>query len=105
MSTSQNEIEYQYAVVLSTGHLSRWLAEEWEAPIKDPVANEIHDRQGWCIPYGYRTRLWDEDEYFKLPDELVQICDWVREHCRPDVTHIIFDSDGPNMEGLPVYEW
>lgn len=105
MNTSQTEIEYQHAVVLGTGHLPRWLAEEWEVPILDNVASDIHDRLGTCIPYGYRTRLWDADEYFKLPLELCNICTWVREHCWPQVTHIIFDSDGPNMEGLKTYDW
>jgi hypothetical protein len=105
MRNKKTEIEYQHAVVLGTGHLPRWLAEEWEVPIDDNVASEIHDRLGICIPYGYRFRLRDKEEYPSLPAELRILCDWVHKHCWPQVTHVIFDSNGPSMKGLRTYEW
>jgi hypothetical protein len=108
-----NEIEYQHAVVLSTAHIPRWLAEEWEEPIPKDVATAVHDRNGWSIPYGYLTLVYDAEAFEEaascpgrpLAEELRVICAWVRGHCLPPVSRIIFDCDGPKMEGLPIYDW
>ena len=101
-------VEYRKSAVISTGHLPRSVAEEWEIPITGDVANEILYRTGVCIPYGYMMCLpseWIDEEIKDLPLELLNICEWALAFCDDDTTHIVFDRDGPRVPLLPFYEW
>jgi hypothetical protein len=102
-----SNIEYQKDVVMLTNHLPLWLAEEWEQPVTHEDLTGLGARAGYCIPYGYRCWVFEEEDWQwrTIPEELKIICLWVREHCDPDTSHIVFDRDGEQMEGLTTFEW
>lgn len=105
-------IETFTVVVLSTGHLTKEVAEGLDAIIEMRRDNTQHhldpeDWRYWVIAESWSEYGWwiwadIEDGISELPASLYDCLCFAREsNCR----WIMFDCDGPLEEGLTRYEW
>jgi len=102
-STSFNEaLEIETCLVLTTGHLSpqtadilnAWVsAERSDCPIT--VGGTPY---GWFVP----ARQLHRAEFTPLPEDLVAV---LRFASAKGCDHVLFDRDGPTLDGLQHHEW
>ena len=98
--------EYLSVVRVSTAHLTQATASRLLSRLKEDPTEAVENgwvgytSHGWIV-YLYYERPEEED----FPEDLWAVIEWVRANCRPGVSHVWFDCDAPEVEGLPSYEW
>lgn len=61
-----------------------------------------------CYPNDYGAFVYVDETFntshpdVDVPDDLATV---LREAAKHDIVWIKFDSDGPTIDGLPVYDW
>lgn len=95
-------VEWRRTVVLSTGHLTKDTARRGDNAVseKDPVLFP------WT--YGYMAYAYPErSRLLNIPDDLWDCCEWANKQKEDpeEPIYIFFDQDGPEMDGLPTYDW
>lgn len=88
--------ELRRVIVISTAHITRELAEQWNS-------GDIHRTDAAPIPYGYWCPVYTDP--MDVHPIVWDICQWVRATAGPDVSAIQFDTDGPLYPDLPRYDW
>ncbi len=94
-------IEIHQVLVLSTGHLPRWAAEGMEnTPMRSSPADErLRGLSFDNLTYGYLVYVGGAGDQ-NVPEELAPAWTFAHKH---DIEWIKFD--GPEVEGLPTWEW
>lgn len=91
-------IETRKFLVLSTSHVTEKTAHLLDTtPVQNwPVAGGPYGTFGWFI-YAH-----DEDAEGNIPEELMGVFRYAREH---GCDNVLFDCDAGQIDGLPTYEW
>ncbi len=99
-------LELRRCVVLSTGHLT-----QATALAADMSSTPDNDEHLFRTEYGYFAYLSQTHEP-AMPDDYWECCQYVHERLKqlPDYNedeaiYLMFDRDGPRMDGLPHYDW
>ena len=90
--------EINKELVLSTAHMPEWLTKEFDE--YETEEGSLLEISFDPLPYGYR--VYTGYDTFDYPKELIAPiklalslgCKW-----------LVFDSDGPVVEGLQQWEW
>jgi hypothetical protein len=109
-------MEFQRVLVLSTAHLPQWIAEGLDGMSGGQVSEEVADKLAGVsfdrLEYGYLVyvsysgsdgRRRDDDGLdAQHPEEMRPAMKLARAH---DCDYIRYDSDGPKIAGLQVWDW
>lgn len=95
-------IEQGRYCVLSTAHLTvqtAGLLDQWASwPPTDRPIDIAASVYGWFVP----TRLPGEAQQVQLPDDLLKLMAFGREHA---FRFLLLDCDGDSADALPVHDW
>ena len=98
------ELEIAKVLVVSTGHVSKDEAELWNDD--QGVGDDGQWSRGWARDWGWMLYLGmekdTEDEFAGVSEGLRGVIETAR---LADCIWIMFDCDGPTIEGIPTYDW
>ena len=102
MTEQTPSIEIAKMLVLSTGHLRRGTAAMLDGPRDEwKVFAPTYFAKG---EYGWFVNVSDEDHTTRahMPGDLLSCMNLAQEQ---DADWIMFDRDGPRVDGIAFYEW
>jgi len=102
------KLEIHKMLVLTTGHVSQLTALK----IHEGMARQERDgltEEGFWLPQFLREEGWmfytrdtKQEETHGAPEDLLVVLRFALEQgCH----WVMFDNDGPEVEGLPLFEW